>query len=372
MRGAMVTALLTLALPAWPQTLEQVLLPPPAELQPPEPSLLASIDRVRESQGAYSVQAIEPLVALADLYQRAGDHIAALSMYAEARVVHRRVFGLLSEGEIAILDAMTASLESVHRIDEAHERQRAALELAERNRGQHSLELLPALYKYATWLRSHGGHALERLQYQRIRWIVEEHYGEDSIHMVRPLLDIANSYREQRLPSNLGMQALRRALEILESRRAGDPLAIAKTLRDIGDWHAAFQGGGAKGDEYLRAWELLGRIESGEALRAQWFQRPRCVLCEPPNAAGTVSEQARERAEAGFVLVEFDVDTRGRAHNIHVVESHPAGFKDESVVQAIGRSRFRPQIVDGELAPAADVARRYTFLFEPGGRRSSG
>ena len=65
------------------------------------------------------------------------------------------------------------------------------------------------------------------------------------------------------------------------------------------------------------------------------------------------------------MLVTFDLTTNGRTANVEVVESQPPGFKDETATRAMGQSRFRPRIVDGEIIEASGLVRDFTFLYVP-------
>lgn len=56
----------------------------------------------------------------------------------------------------------------------------------------------------------------------------------------------------------------------------------------------------------------------------------------------------------GHVLVEYSVNDKGRATDVNVVESQPAGVFDRAATMAIKRSRFEKQAADGQ-------ARRFVF-----------
>lgn len=330
-----------------------------------EENFLTSIEMLGDEDGMFSEQLIDPLIGLATNYRHAGDYLAAIGVYNEARALSRRVFGLFNEGQIDILDRMSETLIDMNLFEEAHEQQVKALGLVARNQGIDSPELLPAIYKYAHWLRSRGWYAAERGQYQRVIDIVKEHYGKESPELAIPLRETANSFRAQRLGDGRGEGSLKRALSILETQENIDKLAIAETLRDLGDWNVAFSKGRIGGAEYTRAWKLLGDVESGEALRTEWFEESDYVLFEQPNLRGLVNENSEPDAKSGFVLLVFDVDERGRSENVVVVESSPPGLKDDAVAQAVRQSRFRPKILNGEIVRRTMVSHQFTFFYKP-------
>jgi len=164
------------------------------------------------------------------------------------------------------------------------------------------------------------------------------------------------------LPDNQGISSLRSALELLDEDPDANALLRAEVLRDMGDWEVAFSRVEPDVDAYLRAWTLLGDIENGETLRREWFQELQNVFNEP------ISDQGLSRAPdavQGYVIVTFDVDRIGRTSDVRVARSEPQGYKDEAVVRALHRWRFRPQIEDGEIVPRDDVALRFNYRYLP-------
>lgn len=331
---------------------------------PSEENFLRSIEILRSTDGVYSEAIIDPLVGLGSNYHDNGDYLEALTVFNEAHAVNRRVFGLLNEEQIDIMDRMTITLSSMNRFAEADQQQVAALQLMERKHGIDTPEILPAIYKYAAWLRSSGLFQLERNYYARAMNIIRKDFGRESTEMVKPLREIGNSFRTQKLGEGQGISSLKRALELLQAREDPDPLAMAETLRDLGDWYVAFSKVGPTGQEYRTAWRLLEEVENGEELQREWFGEPDYVLYESPSPRGVSSVQEPGMVP-GHVLVVFDVDEFGRADNVVVAEAVPPGLKNESTARSLRRSRFRPRIVDGELAATQRLARRFVYYYEP-------
>ena len=143
-----------------------------------------------------------------------------------------------------------------------------------------------------------------------------------------------------------------------------DKLTVAEILVDIGDWTVAFSKVGPTGEEYLQAWQLLGELENGNALREAWFGDPNYVLRENPSNRG-LGNPTDPGALPGHVLITFDVSPSGRTTNVTVIESVPPGLKDDSTARAINRSRFRPRMVAGEFVWTRGLARNFTFHYQP-------
>jgi TonB family protein len=327
-----------------------------------EKNFLHAIDVYRQVDGPFTAYAIEPLTELGDSYHEAGEDVKAVSVYAEARATSRRTAGLLNEGQIELLDRLSRSFLAMNQPLEADQSQLDELHLSERNWPAESDQGLAAIYKYAAYLGDNGRFQEERDQYQRATRIIRDHYGKEDPRLIEPLAATGNSFRNQRLPDSQGSNALHEALTLITAQPNPDQKALAQLLRDIGDWETAFAKTPDEGDYYRRAWQVLGTLPDGDALRAQWFGRgPNYVLREPISQR-LLSQEAK--APMGHVLVKFDIDKGGAADNVVVVESAPAGLKDEAVVRHVRRSRFRPQLVDGEPVASEGVALLFNFRFD--------
>src|SRR5690606_3359708 len=110
-----------------------------------EENFLHAVQLLRELEGPYTERAIDPLIDLGDSYHAAGEYMSAVTVYDEARSVHRRVFGLLNEDQVPILDKIAQSFIRLEQHTEADRQQLEILRLAERNYAEGSLEHLEAL-----------------------------------------------------------------------------------------------------------------------------------------------------------------------------------------------------------------------------------
>lgn len=327
-------------------------------------TFLRAIDMYREVDGPFAESVISPLISLGANYHATGDYTQALGLFQEARTVNRRNFGLLNPEQVDIVYHIAATLASMRQYEEAQMQQEDALRLMERVYGTDTMEVLPYVYEYAEWLVNTFQFEPARVQYVRAMDIIRQRDGEESIELIEPLTEIGNSYRAQKLAEGRGISALKRALEIAEAHRDEQPVALARVLRDIGDWYTAFSRIGATGEEYERAWQLLGEADNGEELRRSWFAEPDYVLREYPSIRG-LAEPGDPNAVEGYVRVIFDVDEGGEPLNVMVLEADPPEFKDTTMVRAIRRSRFRPRVVDGEVVYSSGLIRNFTFQYVP-------
>jgi TonB family protein len=325
-------------------------------------SYLAAVEAYRSIDGPFTPLAIAPLTSLGDNYHEAEDDVNAVAAYSEARTVSRRAYGLHNEEQIALLDRMSRSLLDLNQVTEAEAQQVEALRLVQRAHPADSDAVLDAIYKYAEWLGERLFFQLQRDQYTRALRIIRETHGEKDVRLVRPLLGIGNTYREERNPAGPGISSLEDALALLLEQPERDPVLIATALRDIGDWSVAFGKTGYEGMEYQRAWQLLGSAPNGDELRRAWFHGANYVLYEPISPRGLSTDPD---AASGHVTVSFDIDVAGNSNNVQLVESNPVGLKDEAVLRHIRRSRFRPVIEQGQLVTGRNLAIQVKFRYLP-------
>jgi protein TonB len=81
-----------------------------------------------------------------------------------------------------------------------------------------------------------------------------------------------------------------------------------------------------------------------------------------PNYPTTASSKGIE----GYVDVAFDVATSGATENIRVINAVPSSIFNSSVIKAVKRWKYKPQIIEGAPVIAFDVRERITFELEKG------
>lgn len=70
---------------------------------------------------------------------------------------------------------------------------------------------------------------------------------------------------------------------------------------------------------------------------------------------------ALRRGVVGHVVLEYAVDSNGKATNIEVVESRPQGVFDRSAIKALKRSKFEITNVDGNKVEVQGQTQRYVY-----------
>ncbi len=330
-----------------------------------EKNYLQAIGLIRAVDGNFSERAIDPLIGLGDNYEAAGKYLDAVTAYNSARGVTRRVYGLLSPTQVPILDRLTASFLAMNKYKDADNQQIMILRLAQRNNPPGSPKYLEGVYRYAAWLRQSQRYDDERSEYSEAIHAIRAEHGKNSPLLIRPLREIANSFRAQTIPDNRGLQSLQAALAIAKAQPEANPLAEAEVLRDIGDWRVAFSSTNPDLSEYRQAWDLLGRVPNGNRLRQEWFSGAEVVLEQPIVFLGMGKTTDPSQTREGRVDLQFDVDKDGQTMNVSILRSDPPGFRDDAFKRIVQDQRYRPLFVDGEPARKDHVKRTFEFRYAP-------
>ena len=327
-----------------------------------EQNALRAVEIYRESDGTFAETLIPPYTMLGDVYRAADDYLNAIPAYEEARSISRRALGLHNPEQMAILGRLSDVAESMGEIEDAHDYQRDAMALTERRNETHSEAVVDAALQYGTWLREHNMFSREQALYSRIESAVAEEYGDDSIQQVPLLQARANGVRAQGINHPIGVSALQHAAEIVETDPSR-PAVAAAVYRDIGDWQAAFNPSGSDGNAYLRSWQLLGDIDNGDALRADWYgdMPTRWVLLAARSQRGF---STAPDAATGTLVIRFTVLPTGLTTGVRISEADPAGIAEEAFLRQFRASRFRPVIRDGQII-AAERGFRVDFRYDP-------
>jgi len=328
-----------------------------------EDGILRAIEIFAGREGPGSPVLIDPFRELGANYNQAGDYTAAISAYGEARTIGRRNFGLLNQGQLEIIDDITAAAEQLGDIEEAQKLQLDAMTLVERIFGETSREAIDANYKYAAWLRSQRMYEDARGLYLRILRVVSRNYDDDPLMTVRALRERARSYRDEDSGDGLGISGLRDAIEVVEEMPDPPALLLAELNLEAGDWYVEFSRGGGSigGDYYAAAWQLLGNLDNGTELRRQWFEELTVIERSPVSNRGLSSDPD---APQGYVEIRFTVDRAGRATGIEITDSFPAGLKDGAFMRQYRNARFRPRIENGQMVESRH-ALRLEFRYQP-------
>ena len=74
--------------------------------------------------------------------------------------------------------------------------------------------------------------------------------------------------------------------------------------------------------------------------------------------------RARERGIEGWVQVEFTITAAGTVADAKIVDADPKGLFDRAALEAIGRWKYNPKVVDGRAMERRGVQVQLTFNLE--------
>jgi hypothetical protein len=157
----------------------------------------------------------------------------------------------------------------------------------------------------------------------------------------------------------------RRALFSLAQWQAESAQAwpnTVETLVETADWDLFYANSVIADEnalaEYTRLHELLAERGAQESIERIFSPDIPAIL---PAFAPSPLGPAREQHGGGYIDVSFEIDKYGNSHHVRVVGSTTDATRavEKRVVQFISVSRFRPRVVDGQLADSAPVVVRY-------------
>lgn len=336
---------------------------------------------------------LDTLTELGLLYQDAAEHDVAVVAFDEARRLSRQQLGLLNERQSELLELSGQSYLMTGQDERASEVAAESLLLSERRLGNESPALLAALQHHARWQHQLQDFEGEQRTLQRAVDIIRRDGGSHDPRLIEPLLATAaslraeRSFREDDLLLERGgprrrtyqtaVRQLSRALEVVRANADIDPQLHARILLEQGDWYLVRDRQRQALDSYRAA---IGLLEAGgrQDLVDAWFSTPVVLMQPEPLHFGMrplepapglqparlpVASYSTDRvhSETGFVTARFEVDERGRARHVRVIESQPPRRMHARVHESLRDAVFRPRIVDGE--PLASPDQQYTFRY---------
>lgn len=72
-------------------------------------------------------------------------------------------------------------------------------------------------------------------------------------------------------------------------------------------------------------------------------------------------KMALRRGLGGQVLVEYDINSQGKAENIVILDSSPKGFFNNATVRILERTTFARNYEQGEAATVSGIKKRFVY-----------
>jgi len=297
------------------------------------------------------------------------------------RAIH---IGHVNEGphnleQIETLMSLTEIYLSVGETKEAVNIQKRIYYLQARNISKDSPDIIPALRTRADWQHRMQMYEQERFTWRRIISVIEKDQGRESLALIDPLTNLANSYLAvvySGLPANAqpafssGDPYLKRAVRIAD-RNPDATLQIRVDAKlELGDYYIITDHVGRAQGVYRDLWKMLSADESLLEMRRDLLESNQLLRdVFPPKRLDDPSAASGGTRPSGYltgtVLFEYDVNTNGRPSKVRLLEADPPGLDD--LYRQIGRElRFivhRPRILDGNVQGTKNLTFRHEFFY---------
>jgi hypothetical protein len=385
-----------------------------------ELELVERIAQVEADAGPMSADLIGPLRALGLLHEESGNDALAEVAVERARELVRANYGLHSLEQVPLIEQRIAIARNRGDTFETWNLEQSLLVLAGRNpRDERSIgiyrrigdERLRVLEQYfagelpaevffgcyydtgyrepvaVTRSNSVFGECVagrRSVVIRSILWEVQMHYSdairaalanelyasEEIRALERALVRINFLYGSIYLDGRdyaLGRESLRR-LTAYEAASGASPEAATGLLVEIADWDLLFARSGKLREAALETYQLaLGRLRQSGSTQAEIVaifapETPVVLPAFLPNPLRTEPTDAT----TGFIDVAFDVTREGRGRRVEILDTSENSTRadERRLRQLVARSRFRPRLVDGQLADSDTVTLRYYLQAE--------
>ena len=207
----------------------------------------------------------------------------------------------------------------------------------------------------------------------------EKHLGESDVEMIPTLIALAvtpNNYRNVQWDTRYhgGVTGpdhyLNRAMRIADAQTTLDWKIATDTNVAIGDYFTLARRFSRARYAYQKAWRQMSIDADALHARRETLEQPK--LLEDPYLPEFYDDQdpiyPPEDSDgylSGTITAEYDVSSTGRATNIKLVESQPAGLKDIEM-RLVSRLKFllhRPRMENGLVVVTSGMKYQYEFFY---------
>jgi len=355
-----------------------------------------------ESQaGAYAASLSEQLLGLARVLQQQGRYDEALPLLKRGVHLSRINYGLYGEHQIPLLRAEIESLLALRDFSLADERHAYLWRVQQKTFGDDFESRLAGMLAHAEWQRQAYALRLDADPQKRLMsmWqlyrdaitLVAEVEGDYSNRLSAPLqgLFVAQYLISAHRPGETGgfevsfggaspynrldQQRFNSArsgsyrqgdialLALLDVERIHAPdnnprLADIQVLR--GDWALLHNRRDAALEAYRSSLEELSRLDEPDAQHRRLFGEPTPL----PTINPLQTPYAPEFSAEGRAVVSYDVNERGQARNVKVVEADSEeSAKVARLIRDIKGTLFRPRFENGEPVATTEITKSYAY-----------
>ena len=299
--------------------------------------------------------------------------------FRRAQHITHRHKGVYNEEQLTIVSYLTAvNLRQTNPLA-ADRQQRFSLKTAEQSYGSDSIKMLPTLLRLGSYFASRAStiplladpeFRLRRgilfkdaiRMYRQAINIIEINYGVNDLRLLTPLRGLASARLFERTQREYAEVALLRSLEIVNSNPNSDLTDRAQARVDLGDLYVITSDKKAR-ETYLKAWAILQESPKTQQLASSLFGTPiRLYPKKSPVLYLDRTPHAVTPEDELFVNLQYNVSADGRAEEVKVIDGNVPNEQVRMLRQNLRASRYRPQILDGELVSTEALQDRQLFV----------
>lgn len=344
------------------------------------------VEEVEAESNRYHPDLAEPLIILGDARLALGDAQGAVDAYERALHVTRVNNGLHAPAQVEIVYREAEAYLDLKDFEKSNQRREYAYGILRRSHADRS-EIIPAVSRLAAWYTRTNHIYQARVMYERALRLAETHLEPGDPMYVELLLQFARTYRRQlfqggaRAPFSPGVKsstrpaftyhtlnflapaenALDAADEMTRSLGPDRRADRVRVLIDVGDWNLLFREYGRARAAYREAWQILEQTD--RAALAETFAQP--VPLHVPTLGNPDRPPFEYRGESrrGRIEMAFDITDTGTVRRLYTMSMDPSEITDIPFLRAMRRARFRPSLIDGELADTPDNRHVHDFVY---------
>lgn len=336
--------------------------------------LARELAEVRATHGAWSVDAIEPLVRLGARAARQQSHEEAIEYLKAAQHILHRQEGVYTLSQDELLKVMARSYLSLADIETSDRLMQFRHEVYKHHYGTGDLRLVPSMVELGNWFQMRAAYREAKSLYTDALGILRAQHG-DGRAVQQTLNQLAfTEYLEGRCCSlELIEEAVDQALadEVSDFADRASAMRSAADVMILGGYEERANEvyvaaaeitkakaappvwlGVSRGDRMVRAYEpLLTGRSTRSSLRPNQSTPPGKLVGAPlafceSQLEGVVGGGRYREFE---IELEFVVDEEGRARQIKVLESNATAAVDMLAARVLRTSRFRPVVREGKV-----------------------
>lgn len=370
------------------------------EIDSAKAELNAYIEQIEAATHRYSPELVRPLVVLGDAHMAAGEFEEASDTYGRAVHIDRVANGLHSASQANIVYKEADALAALGDLAAANDRELYAYEVQLREHEPDSMDMLPATFRIGDWhLKTHNV-LLARAAYKQAERTLNKAGQLEGEPAIRALRGVATTYRLERFPpvyqrpndepleggttlptrpyddnspfnedavvyvNNFpqGEKALNRLANMLLEDPAASALDKAQALTDLADWYLLFDRQERATPLYVEARRIL--VEAGLP-QADRFAAPEVLYFPEPPPLKAPAPDDREEMRLGRVKVGFTVTPTGDVNELVTLEVEPESNMEYRVRRSMRVARYRPPLVEDQLAAATGQTFLYEYKYYP-------